>query len=200
MIPQPQPAREPAPSKAASELAQMIQETQANLSLVLERVSVATKRGLQDSAGASSGGGEPVGGTKDYTQQMLDKLGGGGTRKDGSAVPLEQDDEARRHLSMLVAAVGAVRDWSSRAKTETFRLTPLSREKAKLLLGDGPSKCLNPACGRDVWRTPQDPLKAGRCEACYRYWNRKDRAEERPKALCDPESVPRDKKSATTED
>lgn len=198
----------PAPSRAASELAQMIQEAQANLALVLERVSVATKRGLNDAVGAGSGSGEPVGGTRDFTQNMLDKLGGGGSRKirdnDGVVIdeipaPIERDDESRKHLSMLVASIGAVRDWSQRAKTETFRLTPLSQEKAKLLLGDGPSKCLNGNCARDVWNTPNDRLRAGRCEACYRYWDRKDRNEERPKALCDPESVPRGQQSPTTE-
>lgn len=196
----PMTAREPAPSKAASDLAGMIQETQANLALVLERVATATKRGLTDSAGASSGGGEPVGGTRDFTQAMLDKFGGGGSKKvpdgvdeDGNEkfkrvnVPLEQDDEARRHLALLVASVGAVRDWSSRAKTETFRLTPLSQEKAKLLLGDGPSQCLNANCHRDVWGTPNDRLRAGRCEACYRWWDRKERNEERPRNLCRPE-------------
>lgn len=192
----PMTANEPVPSKAASDLAAMIQETQSNLALVLERVATATKRGLDDSLGASSGGGEPVGGTRDFTQAMLDKLGGGGSKQvrneKGEVVgtitaPLEQDDEARKHLSLLVAAIGAVRDWSTRAKTETFRLTPLSVEKAKLLLGDGPSKCGNPNCGRDVWRTPQDRLRAGRCEPCYRWWDRKERNEERPRNLCHPE-------------
>jgi len=198
LLPQVIQMSEPAPSKAASELAQMIQEAQANLALVLERVAVATKRGLDDAVGAGSGSGEPVGGTRDFTQNMLDKLGGGGSKTirdehgkkiDEVPTPIERDDAARKHLSTLVASIGAVRDWSQRAKTETFRLSPLSQEKAKLLLGDGPSKCLNPNCGRDVWRTPNDRLRAGRCEPCYRWWQRKDRNEERPKALCDPESV-----------
>lgn len=201
---------EAAPSKAASELAAMIQETQSNLALVLERVAIATSRGLDDAIGVGSGSGEPVGGTRDFTQNMLDKLGGGGSKKirddDGKIIaviptPLERDDDARKHLAMLVASIGAARDWSQRAKSETFRLTPLSQAKAKLLMGDGPTKCLNGNCARDVWRTPQDPLRAGRCEACYRYWDRHDRTEERPKHLCDAANlVTWDKKSATTED
>lgn len=205
---------DPPRSKAASELAGQIQETISTLQLVLERVAIAVTRGLDDSVGASSGGGEPVGGTRDFTQAMLDKLGGGGSMKipDGRDEhgnpktkevprPLERDDEARKHLATLVASVGAARDWSSRAKTETFRLVPLSLEKAKLLLGDGPSKCGNPNHDRDVWNTPQDRLRAGRCMECYQYWIRHDRTSERPFSLCHPEvvtTVTTDPKSATT--
>ncbi len=152
LLPQVITLNEPAPSRAASELAQMIQEAQANLALVLERVSIATKRGLDDAVGAGSGSGEPVGGTRDFTQNMLDKLGGGGSMKipDGKDEhghdktkdvprPLERQDESRRHLALLVASVEAAHAWSTKAKSEMFQLTPLSQEKAKLLLGDGPS-------------------------------------------------------------
>jgi hypothetical protein len=192
--------KEPAPSKAASELAGQIQETIADLSLVLERIAVATKRGLDDSLGAASGGGEPVGGTKDYDQKMLDKLGGGGTKKDGTPQPIEMDDGIRKSLATLVASVGAARDWSKRAKLETFRLQPLSLDKAKKLLGDAPPQCINANCGRDVWCTPQDRYLTCRCEPCYKYWDRHDRKEERPKHLCDATNrVHMDKIRATSE-
>lgn len=166
---------EPKPNRVANELAREIQKAQASLDLVLGHIAEATLRGLNDSAGISSGGGEPVGGTRDFTQQILDKIA------------QREDDETRKHLAKLVASVEAASAWAQRAWKEAFALAPLSVDKARSLLGDGPSKCGNISCGRDVWRTPQDRLRAGRCEPCYRYWQNHDRNEERPKSLCHPE-------------
>lgn len=194
-VPMGQPAPEK-PAKAARELAASIQGTISVLQLVLERVATATKRGLDDSAGAQSGGGMPVTGTRDFTQAMLNKMGGGGSKdvKDDEGnlirsvpVPIERDDDIRKSLATLVAAVGAASDWAERARVETFRLTPLTLEKAKAILGEGPTQCLNPNHDRDIWNTPQDRPRAGRCEACYRYWDKHDRKEERPRSLCHPE-------------
>lgn len=182
-------------SRAARELAAIVQEIQANCEMVLERLAEATRRGLDDARGPSGGGSEPVGGTKDYTQQMLDRLGGGGSRKlrddQGNevgevAIPLEQDDPSRKSLAMLTASLGAARDWTGRAKHEMFSLLPLERGSARFLLGQGPAICKNNNCGREVWCTPRDRLISGRCEACAKYWDRHDRNEERPASLCRP--------------
>lgn len=46
------------------------------------------------------------------------------------------------------------------------------------------SQCANTQCGRFVERTAADPMRAGRCEACYKYRQRHD-GQERPRALCE---------------
>lgn len=45
------------------------------------------------------------------------------------------------------------------------------------------AECANPACGVLVARTPNDRLRSGRCDACYRY--RRRTGDERPRHLCD---------------
>lgn len=162
----------PRQSKAAKDMAATIQGMQANLGLILERLGEATRRGLDDAQGPSGGGGEPVGGTKDYTEQMLSAI--------------ERDDDARKALTMLVASLGAAANWIERGWFETSRLLPLPKEKAKFLLGQGPSYCKNVNCGREVWGTPRDRIISGRCEACDQYRRRHEGAE-RPESLCHPQ-------------
>jgi hypothetical protein len=49
-------------------------------------------------------------------------------------------------------------------------------------------ECANPVCGALVARTPNDRLRSGRCEPCYRY--RRRTGLERPRPLCDLDPKP----------
>jgi hypothetical protein len=45
----------------------------------------------------------------------------------------------------------------------------------------GQSSCMN--CGRWVSGSPEDRVRAGRCFACWRYWDRSGRDKERPREM-----------------
>lgn len=166
----PEPAREQ-PMYHARRLVADLEDVIADAKLVRDNLAEACTRGLSDSAGGVSGGGERVGGTKDFTESMLRRTSASGY----DAKP----DMARMTLSTMVEGIVASRTATRRAAAASLHLIALSREKADLMLDDGPVPCRN--CGRDVWRTPRDRLIGGACEACDRYKRRN--GIERPREL-----------------
>jgi hypothetical protein len=139
--------------------------------LVREHLTEACHRGLSDASGGVSGGGERVGGTRDYTESML---------RQTSASGYDARPDAVRHtLTRLVEGLVAAKHHARQAAAASLQLIALSREKADLMLDQGPSPCKN--CGRDVWKTSRDRMLAGRCEACHRYLSRN--GTERPREL-----------------
>ncbi len=132
-----------------------LEEAERDLALVRQHLTEAVKRGLSDSASGMSSGGERVGGSKDHDEQMLNR------------VEQVDKDPARRSLAQLSDAVLALAAWSSNARHHAFQLQGLDPKKAKQLLGETPAICI--CCGRDVWLTPQDRIRKGRCSACWEY-------------------------------
>ena len=178
-----------------------LEAAEADIALIKLNVAEAVRRAQSDTAGIRSSVGERVGGTKDFTQQMLDRF---------SYDDHRVDDPAARFMGKLADAVGATKSWASNGRAAALALIAVDEKRAKFLLGDGPAICKNRNCGREVWCTPRDRLVSGRCEACHKYWDRHERKEERPAHLCHPTTekqrvdptqvvVHLDKESPTTE-
>jgi hypothetical protein len=112
-----------------------------------------------------------VSGTRDPDERMIDRIDRG-------------DDPIRATTEAMIAAIYRARDAAQLAYSEGRKLLPITRERAAFLVRElegGPSSCCN--CGRTVWRTANDRLRAGRCAACYQYWCRHDKKADRPPEL-----------------
>ncbi len=158
------PEKSPNPSSFhARRLAEIADTGIRDLELVLEALVEAVRRGLNDSAGASSSGGEPVGGSKDFTESMLRRI-------DLPDDPAADQDDARKHLSQLVDALQAAKSWASNARYHAFALKAISPKQARVMLGEEPASCV--CCGRTVLGGPADRIRTGRCSACWQVKNR----------------------------
>lgn len=99
---------------------------------------------------------------------------------DRSSEEREPADIIRKTADKLIDSVAAARAMASQARATVLQLLPLSPERAREALGDGPAYCAN--CAIPVWRTPRDRLLSGRCRPCHDYRKAHD-GEERPRDL-----------------
>lgn len=152
-------------TQAARQLASQLDEVIADAQLTKKVLAQAVGRGLTDSAGVPMNAGERISGTREPDAAMLRLV--------------EAEDPARKNLSKLSDSIAGARGMISLARSSALALLPIDADKAKELLGTGPVPCLN--CGRDVWCTPADRLRKGRCEPCYRHLDR--HGIERPQEL-----------------
>ncbi len=96
-----------------------------------------------------------------------------------SAVFMAKYEEARRaSYALRGLAVKLMVDWSDPDKRAAAEM--IARRSAEPV---GANDCAN--CGRVVSAARGDRIRRSRCEACYRYWDRHGRREERPKHLWD---------------
>lgn len=97
-------------------------------------------------------------------------------------------DPVAEAMSWLVGDIVHLRALMLDAHRRASFLKGLDIDTAKRLLRkrerSGSGHCENPACGKWCTGGGEDRLKAGRCEACYRYRSSHG-GSDRPQALCD---------------
>lgn len=100
----------------------------------------------------------------------------------------DRPDFVAANARKMVDAISATRAMSQMALRCARTLLPITHERAEQLVAEiegGPAICANCKC--DVWRTPNDRLRAGRCNPCYQYRIRHDGIE-RPQQLWEPQA------------
>lgn len=175
-LPAPQ-ARPAEPSISARALVTELDLTVENLLRVRRLLAEAVKRAHRDSDGAIASGATDisVSGSRIQDRATAEK----------AIANIDNPDRVRDQATRLADSLYAASSWSSVANSAVKQLVALDPKKARLLVDDGPKTCANRFCGEDVWGTPADRLRAGRCTPCYMYRLRND--EERPERLCHPE-------------
>lgn len=112
----------------------------------------------------------------------------------GRRIEVGRRDQVADAAKTLVRAINEALRAVKQADKAGFSLLALSETEAQALTNDEvahhaeeqtlSATCANPACRRPVARSKNDPLKAGRCQACYMHWYRSGFNEERPRHLC----------------
>lgn len=104
-----------------------------------------------------------------------------------------RDDETERLSAEMIGRMQAAVHELGRAREAAVALLPLAHAEAEKLASRGDleagtysAQCANVHCGVLVAGTPNDRLRAGRCEPCYRY-RLAHNSQERPQELCHPE-------------
>lgn len=149
------------PLARATELAAQLNYAIDDIGWALEKLPEAIHRGLTDSNGPSASFGEHVGGSRDHTGAMLNKLDNQGNLR---------ADEAARDLAKLVDAVKATRAMAQLARTMSFKLCAMNPDEAAalILVGSNGGSCK--VCSVVVLGTRDDRLRSGRCPACNWYF------------------------------
>lgn len=101
--------------------------------------------------------------------------------ENGDQTWIAKTDVVRSAYARIVAELERASRAAAAAYDELPALRGLTEAEARKELERLAPSCLN--CGTVVTEVGDDRLRAGRCSPCYRYWDRHDRAEERPKDL-----------------